>query len=130
MLDGKGHTVSGLSLRGDAGNTAYEVGLFGVVDRGVVRNLIVEGARADVHNETYGNVGIIAGSLKNGLLAYCAVLGGAIKADIGVDSSAGGLVGLNRGTIRYCFNSCDVTIYTGIYETGNAKCCFPYAGRG
>ena len=117
VFDGNQHEITGLYLRGDVGNTQFELGLFGVVDRGIIRNLIIDTPEAGIFNESYGNAGAVAGTLKSGLIEQCAVLNGEMLADIGVDSSLAGVVGLNRGTVRQCFNSCAVTIYAGMQRS-------------
>ncbi len=116
-FDGKGHTISAMFLRGDTGNTSFDLGLFGVINRGEVSNLIIKSPQADVHNESFGDIGAVVGTLFDGLVENCAVLDGELRADIGMDSSLGGIAGYNQGIIRRCFNSSTLLIYNGMQRT-------------
>ena len=101
-FDGKGHTISGLTISGDEHDT---VGLFGVVDGGKVMNLKLDDVDIDV---TTKNAGAAIGLMVNNAEASnIEVLSGSVVAADG----AGGVVGRMtvRGTIKDCANSASVT---------------------
>lgn len=58
-FDGDGHTISGLKIVNISKNL-QNVGLFGVLDGAVVKNLVIEDARV----YGYNHVGILAGQIK------------------------------------------------------------------
>lgn len=61
-FDGDGHTISGLKIVNISKNL-QNVGLFGVLDGAVVKNLVIEDARV----YGYNHVGILAGQIKGGV---------------------------------------------------------------
>lgn len=83
-FDGDGYTVDGLRIRENAGEGA---GLFGVMDGGTVQNLGVTGAA--VAGE--GNVGVIAGTLRGGVIRRCFTSGSVTVS--GEGGNAGGIAG-------------------------------------
>lgn len=88
------------------------MGLFGIVDGGVVRGLIIRDAEMAAAWSGHGCAAILAGENRSGLIEYCAVIGGQVRADISLESPAAGVAGINSGIVRQCFNSATVTIYT------------------
>ncbi|MDR1137803.1 MAG: hypothetical protein LBK91_05720 [Synergistaceae bacterium] len=123
-FDGDGHSISGLTVRGED-NT--HLGLFGAIDRGGrVKNVVLRNAR--VQDSLGGRmVGTLAGE-SSGTIENCAAdgyveiggsyAGGLIGSNIyGVvqncradcvtsgDHAIGGLIGSNRGTILNCVTS-------------------------
>ncbi len=118
-FDGAGHTISNISLKGDALGGA--TGLFGVIKGAEISSLGVTGASVEGVN----HVGILVGKAESGKIERCFATGdvsgnsicvgglageniGAIISDCyaGVhvsnadDYATGGIVGKNRGTVR------------------------------
>lgn len=83
-FDGDGYTVAALRIRENAGEGA---GLFGVVESGTVQNLGV--TAAEVEGE--GNIGIIAGTLRGGVIRRCFTSGFVTVS--GEGGNAGGIAG-------------------------------------
>ncbi len=90
VLDGAGFEISGLKIDG-----AENVGLFGKISGGKVKNLAVS---ANVSGKK--NVGIIAG-INEGVISDCTVSGEVSAAT----NSAGGICGINRGTVTNCLSA-------------------------
>jgi hypothetical protein len=128
FFDGGGHTISGLTIRGED-NT--HLGLFGAIDRdGQVKNVVLHNAH--VRDSLGGTMtGTLAGE-SNGTIENCVVdgyieirgsyAGGLIGSNIyGVvrdcradcitsgDHGIGGLIGSNRGIVSNCVTSGRVT---------------------
>ena len=116
-FDGDYHIIAGLNITGD------NAGLFGYVDKGVIKNLVVEG-------EVNGNSAAgIVGYLNAGTVENCAN-----RADVSGGSAVGGVVGNANGafTIDGCCNTGDITGTTGYvggvvgqaFGSGNVKNCY------
>lgn len=112
VLDGKGHTITGLACSMYPSNDAFRMGLFGIVDGGIVRGLVIRDAEMAAAWSGHGGAAILAGENRNGLIEYCAVIGGQVEADISLESAAAGVAGINTGIVRQCFNSTTVIIFT------------------
>ncbi len=116
-FDGKHHTISNLSVSvifsNESPTGGGDSGMFGVVKNGMVRDVILLNANVKTLHTVLGGTGMVVGNLVHGVVENCAVLGGKIDADIGIESAAGGIVGMNRGIISGCFNSSEVLIRTG-----------------
>lgn len=94
IYDGSGHKVSGIRIN----NSSDGQGLFGYVNAGTVRNVIV--SDCDINAADY--VGGLVGYLRGGTLTNSAVTGGRIMVSSSF-KSGGGLVGyVNGGTITSC----------------------------
>ena len=148
-FDGDGHTISGLYTDSAESNN---VGLFGYVDGGTIKNLDVDGTVTGGEN-----VGLAAGYLKSGTIDNCAATGraagnknaggivGASETGASVTScyneaalrsaaaeSVGGIVGNNGGSVKNCYNiSKSVTgqtNYGGIAgsSSGTIESCYNY----
>jgi len=105
VFDGDYNTISGLTITGGTYDT---VGLFGVVDGGTVKNVILENVNIDV---TTKNAGAAIGLMVNGATAENITVSGSITAPDGV----GGVVGRMTisGTIDDCVNNATVTANGG-----------------
>jgi len=104
VLDGAGHTLSNFRVR--VGQVAIDnVGLFGVVSGGQIKNLGV--VNATVRGSSY--VGALVGD-NNGTITSCYATG-----TVTGTTSVGGLVGSNTGTITTCYATAAVsgTSYVG-----------------
>lgn len=117
-FDGNYHIIAGLDISGD------NAGLFGYVDNGVIKNLVVEG-EVNGNSNTAGIVGYLnAGTVEN-CMNRAAVSGG---------SAVGGVVGSANGafTVDGCCNTGDITGTTGYvggvvgqaFGSGNVKNCY------
>ena len=98
-FDGNNHKVSGLYISASGTNN---VGLFGNIDGGTVKNLGVEGG---IRGST--NVGGLAGIIRNGSITNC-------YASVMVSGSTaiGGLVGdVTNGSVTNCYATGDVTAF-------------------
>ena len=93
-FDGKGHTVSGLSVSSDL----EYVGLFGYTSDATIRNLTVSGSVTSTNNS--GKVGGIVGYARGGTIENC---GNLCMVTTGI---AGGIVGhAYNTTISACYNA-------------------------
>lgn len=93
MLDGDGHTISGLTSP-----------LFKIADGATINNIILD----DVNITTSGNAGAIAGTAKGATRIYnIGILGGSV----GGNDDVGGLVGSLDGEARVinCYSYADIT---------------------
>ena len=102
QFNGNYHTISGLYINGSA---AYK-GLFGTIT-GLVYRLTVSGTISVSNNTTgtYCYIGGVVGYNKGGRVASCnnnCVISGDI-------SAAGGVVGMNEGSIYNCTNEANIT---------------------
>ncbi|MBR4285724.1 MAG: hypothetical protein IKT36_06570, partial [Methanocorpusculum sp.] len=107
-FDGAGHTISNLKIT--SGDSSNAVGLFGVLNGGTVKNLVLS------------NVQITLSSCKNAGAAIGLMVNGATAENIYVSSGsvsaadgAGGIVGRMTisGTIKDCINSATVSAAGG-----------------
>jgi len=114
IFNGNGFTVSGVNVKKP---NSDEIGLFGIVNGGTIKNLNVEGTFTGKHD-----VGVIAGCLKTGSMIYNCKSYGNVTANGG---QAGGIVGFaDKGTtIINCGNHADIVMnytqsgtlsYTGV----------------
>ncbi|MGI6264733.1 MAG: bacterial Ig-like domain-containing protein [Acutalibacteraceae bacterium] len=127
ILDGNGHTVSGLkvAVSGGDSDSAYG-GLFGY-SSGVIRNLQLLNASISVSDCTYGYAGGLAGAA-SGTIADCVVQVGSVTVkDAATVANAGGLVGrMYAGTVSNVYNSAAVraqgtmAVAGGIVANANA----------
>jgi len=99
-FDGNGHTISNLYCT--SGDAAY-VGLFGLLDNGVISNLWLIDPNVD--GPTAGYVGALVGYSWSGTISRCSVQGGSVTGG----ENAGGLLGYNDGTIIECYSSSSVS---------------------
>lgn len=88
-FDGAGHTISGLKVV-DTAHDLNNVGLFGAVDGGSIKNLTVE-SDSGVHGAD--NVGILAGSIEGDTIVYNVTVSGSISASGDAGAIAGQIVG-------------------------------------
>lgn len=96
ILDGQGHTISGITLIGTGNN----IGFFGTLS-GTVQNLKLE----DIKVEGKDYVGAIAG-INTGTITNCQVKGFSVVVG---KNSVGGLVGNNTGSVSDCTSSAMVS---------------------
>lgn len=103
-FDGKGNTIKGLTISSTTGADAA-LGLFGVVDGGVVKNLVLTDVKIDVTASECAGGAI--GLMVNNSLADKITVSGKVKANRG----NGGIVGRMTvsGTISNCINNADIT---------------------
>lgn len=104
VLDGNGYKISGLTVNSNDEN----VGLFGMLSGGTVKNLTID---ADIAAKK--NVGVIAGVNDGGVIENC-VSTGKINAKTG---NVGGICGINRGTIANCLSAVK-SVTAGAYAGG------------
>ena len=113
-FDGHGHYIKGLKVN----NTQYG-GLFGYVQNGTVRNLVVEGT---VNGQSY--LGGVCGYLNNGTLSNCVSL----VTVTGTSDAVGGVCGYQSGGfIEYCVNR---GIVSSTYSDGNVAGVCGYQDNG
>ena len=93
IFDGQGHTISGIRIYkgGQTPNVDGNLGLFGYVYYGTVRNVTL----ADASITGYDNVGGIAGNSNSGTIENCLVIGTSIRATYNTNGSGGAIVGNN-----------------------------------
>lgn len=113
-FNGNGYSVKGMRIEinnSAASNREYELGLFGKLGQGTIKNLKVEGfIKATVDNRG-ANVGAIVGKVgEQGTLLNCGS-----DCDIYVCSgpsggaiAVGGVTGTTFGRLKYCYNRADI----------------------
>jgi len=109
VFDGNGHKITGLSFT--KSNSDGIVGLFGVIDNAVVKNLTIEegSIRFDRNSGVSGNAlcyGLLVGSAISSFVDNCHVTG---KVDILSDITTTGKYTLSAGGIVGRFNSGEIT---------------------
>ena len=125
ILDGKGHTISGLYATNSSG--AGMTGLVPVLgDGGVVANINIENSFISSSGDGWSGAGAIVGGL--GLNAHAKIYGCHVADDVTVDGKAnaysGGIIGMsNRGAtdlrIVYCSSAAEVSgTYKGKIAAG------------
>jgi len=103
QFDGFGHTIDKLATVANLNDDRY--GMFGVIGAsGVVRNLNLTNASTGDYSS--GAFGLLAGQ-NNGLVTYVNTTGGVGQNGFG-GAGAGGLVGVNNGTIERSSSTADV----------------------
>ena len=97
VFDGKGKTITNLKIKG----TGSYVGMFGVIDGGTVRNLILASPDLNAADETSSSakIGFVCGKLKSGTLSHIGVYGGNGTEHIAKATMT--LVSGTKKTIRY-----------------------------
>lgn len=129
VFDGQGHTISGLSLEGDASH----MGLFRYVQEGgtvkdltVTGNLNPSGSMSEIGAVVGTNLGTISGCSFSGTVNGSYNVGGIAGTNeptgmiyncktegyAAGDHYVGGIVGQNLGTISYCSNTAGVNLST------------------
>ena len=90
IFDGQGHTISGIRIYkgGQTPNVDVNLGLFGYVYNGTVRNVTL----ADASITGYNNVGGIAGNSNSGTIENCLVIGTSIRATYNNNNGYGGAI--------------------------------------
>ena len=127
VFDGQGHTISGLSLEGDASH----MGLFRYVQEGgTVKNLTVTGnidatgTMSQIGAVVGTNMGTISGCNFSGTISGAYNVGGIAGTNeptgmiyncktegyTAGDHYVGGIVGQNLGTVSYCSNTAGVNL--------------------
>ena len=118
VFDGQGHTISGLSLEGDASH----MGLFRYVQEGgtvkdltVTGNIDAAGTMSEIGAIVGTNMGTISGSYNVGGIAGTNEPTGMIyncktEGYTAGDHYVGGTVGQNLGTVSYCSNTAGVNL--------------------
>ena len=99
IIDGAGHTISGLVINSDQGGT----GFIGRMDGGSITNLKLADVRVTGSSYTGALVGL---AMNNTNMSDCEVTGGTVSGS----GSMGGLIGLqSNGSITRCINRATVT---------------------
>ena len=97
-FDGQGHTISGIRIY----SSDYCQGLFGDINGGCVRNVILDDARITGQH----CVGGIAGISEDGTIENCHVTANVLIGSTGDNPSRhGGIAGCNQGTVDGCTSS-------------------------
>lgn len=116
-FDGGGHTIAGLTIHGTQ-DALKTLGLFGAVENGAIRHLMVEGAEV-IGTE---NAAILVGSLQGSAVVYDVTVSGYVFAGRQAGGIAAEAVGTNADatvTIENCFadgivlNSADTEGFVG-----------------
>jgi hypothetical protein len=106
-FDGGGHTISGIRIYQD--DKDYQ-GLFGYIENGEVKNVILADTRITGRVEVGGIVGENYGTVSN-----CLYLDGSVDGS----ASVGGIVGKNYGTVSNCYyTSTNITSAIGYGTDG------------
>ncbi|SBW00370.1 Putative surface layer protein (modular protein) [uncultured Eubacteriales bacterium] len=118
-FDGQGHTITGLTVKIEAGDETVFAGLFGEFC-GSVKNLGLVNVSIVASNTSTNNKLVYAGALAgdvfrgdvfNGTISNCFVRGGSVSAASSSGSYAGGLVGYagQKIAIRNCYSTANVS---------------------
>lgn len=99
-LDGKGHTINGLMINNTALTTA---GLFGYIKDAVISNISLSNASITAGNGSYA--GGLAGESDGGTITDVYVSG-----TVTSSGTAGGLVGLNTGSVADSYSTGTVSV--------------------
>ncbi len=104
-FDGRNYTISGLTITAAPDSVDDALGLFGVVDGGTVKNLVLTGVNINVPTSELAGGAI--GILTNNGLANSITVSGSVSATRG----NGGIVGrmLISGTISNCVNNAKIS---------------------
>jgi hypothetical protein len=104
VFDGKGHEISNFIYQ-PAGTNYEDGGLFGYVRSGTIKDLGLITPHINVAATCVGS--LIAYLDYGGVVIDCYVEGGIVSGDMFV----GGLIGVNRGTVRTCYAHSNVSGY-------------------
>ena len=130
-LDGKGHTISGLTLKGENGffsnitggtvknlrfsdvsvSQSFDGGIIAACNYGYIENCSVSG-RIDVQKAK--KIGVVTGE-NNGRIADCSA---SFTVDCGTDAQIGGICAVNNAVIEGCAFSGKITQYCKNSEIG------------
>lgn len=138
-FDGNGHKISNLLAKHGTDTGAHDMSIFGVVDQGTVKNLLVE----NVNVVGGGRLGIVSGFTRNATFEQVGVINSSCS-NIGTGSNAGGLAGPCTGTttIMNCYTiDCNVKAESpheagadwtgdavgGLVSSGNATIMYCYS---
>lgn len=94
-LEGGGHKISGLSVNSASLGTGSNAGLYGLLERGYINNLVLDGVSVDSSAAMSGG---LAGLARDSLVTGVTVQGGSVKSTSSVDAFVGGLLGRLLGT--------------------------------
>lgn len=114
VFDGNGHSISGISV-----SSKMYAGLFGVIDVGTVKNLVIENSKINGYYVKgyyyYSYVGGVAGYANSGSSIQNVTNRASLVAATNKPSSGtsylymGGIVGYTRGKIISCLNESDLS---------------------
>ncbi|WRS27878.1 S-layer homology domain-containing protein [Oscillospiraceae bacterium MB08-C2-2] len=113
-FDGQGHTITGLTVKIEAGDETVFAGLLGEFC-GSVKNVGLINVSIAVSNTSTNNklvyAGALAGDVFGGTISNCFVRGGSVSAASGIGSYAGGLIGYGGQEIAIanCYSTADVS---------------------
>ena len=117
-FDGKNHIVSGIRIY-KGGNNSYVdryQGIFGRIEGGEVKNIILADTRITGYNSCGGIAGKNGGS---GIISNCHVLSNVIIHAVQSNASDhGGIVGTNYTTVSNCTSAASITIADGLKDCG------------
>ena len=117
-FDGNGHKISNLMAKHGDDTGAHDMSVFGVVDGGTIRNLLLD----NVTVIGGGRLGILTGLTRNATIEQVGVINSSCS-NIGTGSNSSGLVGPCAGTtvITDCYTAdCNVMAKSTDGETGDA----------
>ena len=104
VFDGKGYTISNLTIAGATGNS----GLFDTLGNGGVIRDVGMLAASISNNGADANVGVLAGDNDGGMILTSYALAGAVTIT-GTSTYGGGLLGRNAGDVRAVYSTVSVT---------------------
>lgn len=108
-LDGKGKTISGLSINSSSSTLGF---IKTLSSSGTVKNLTISGTVVSTYNSNAGRVGGVVG-VNEGMIDNCE-FHGSVSQKQGDNMCVAGIAGYNEGTISGCKNYGDITgISTG-----------------
>ena len=141
IFNGQGHIITGIKCP----YQYYNIGLFGWVDGGTVKNTLVAASTLSSSSSAVDCLGGLVGYLESGLVYNCAAIatptggtsmagligaiasGGSLKNSYAIVSSGNGLAGSNAGTIENCYLSGGATTLVGS-GSGTVNYCYTQGG--
>lgn len=117
-VDGDGHKISNLMAKHGDDTGAHDMSVFGVVDGGTIKNLLLE----NITVVGGGRLGIVSGFTRNATFEQIGVVNSSCS-NIGTGSNSSGLAGPCTGTtvITNCYTiDCNVMAKSADGNTGDA----------
>jgi len=121
ILDGQGHKIYNFTIA--ANNTASDLG-FVVINKGIIRNLNMEGVTFNLVRDAHNATGGILAAHNRGRIVNCRITGGAAKYSMSMAGKGANLLaqigivaGVNEGVIEDCYTNTPISgSTTTIYD--------------
>ena len=109
VFDGNNHIITGLYIN----NSLEYVGLFGVAENAIIKNLSIENAYIEVDYLLQIAAGCLTGLVYNSAITNCWSSGTVYATSEGRSASAGGISGvIENSTVSNCYSTASVNSYS------------------